>query len=72
MGLEKGTICITNKKGKAMQIFKDIGEAADWILNTKISDAQREQANRDNIKRRIKNAYSGGHQYYSMTWRIVA
>ena len=72
MGLEKGTICIINEKGKALQIFNCLEEAADWILNTKISEDQREKTNRDNVKKRIKNAYSGGHQYYSMTWRIVA
>ena len=71
MGLDKGTICIINKKGKALQIFKDIEEAADWILNTKISEEQREKTNRNNIKKKIKSAYSGG-QYYSMAWRIVA
>ena len=54
-----------------MQIFKDIEEAADWILNVKISEEQREKANRDKIKKKIKSAYSGG-QYYSMAWRIVA
>ena len=71
MGLDKGTICIINKKGKALQIFKDIEEAADWVLNTKISEEQREKTNRNNIKKKIKSAYSGG-QYYSMAWRIVA
>lgn len=71
MGLKKGTICIVNKKGEALQIFATLNEATDWILNNKISDAQRDATNKNRVLRKIQNAYNGGHQYFGFLWRIV-
>ena len=70
MGFPVGTICIINKKKEAMLHWATIDEAAEWVLNTKISPNQRANASLNRIKQKIKAGYSG-HPYCSLSWRIV-
>ena len=70
MGFPVGTICIINKKKEAILHWANIDEAAEWILNTKISPNQRSNTNIARIKQRIKAGYSG-HSYFNFSWRIV-
>lgn len=69
--LTSGSICIIDKKGKALSIFSDLDEATAWIIENRIGKKNRENTKFENVSKNIKKAYSNGTTYFNMNWRIV-
>ena len=71
MGLPVGTICVVDKKKRAMLHWSTIEEAAEWIHTNKFPEERRAEISIETLKKNIRKAYTGGKPYFSMNCRFI-
>lgn len=70
-GFPIGTICIVKSKKYPLFHFANIDEAVNWLIDNKIQEDQKAFINKDNMKFKVKKAYSNGKPYFGYSWRYV-
>ena len=72
MGLPVGTICVVDKKKRAIMHWATLEEAAEWIHTHKFTEERRAEISIETLKKNIRKAYTGGKPYFAMSWRFIS
>lgn len=71
-GLPAGTVCIIDQKKQVVNHFADYREAAKWVLDNKIDEKCREQANLDKIANKVKTSCNNQSKlYFGLRWARI-
>ena len=72
MGLPVGTICVVDKKKRAILHWATLDEAAEWIHTHKFTEERRAEISIETLKKNVRKAYTGGKPYFGMSWRFIS